>query len=81
GMIGADYGPGYKSVEAVYKGDGQLLAKLSLPESVAHTLGDYVLHPSVMDGALQAAEYLQNVVRAELSDTEDFKAALPFALE
>ncbi len=80
-MIGADYGPGYKSVEAVYKGDGQLLAKLSLPESVTHTLDDYVLHPSVLDGALQAAEYLQNVVRAELLDTEDFKAALPFALE
>ncbi|MCY8131929.1 type I polyketide synthase, partial [Bacillus spizizenii] len=81
GMIGADYGPGYKSVETVYKGDGQLLAKLSLPESVMHTSGDYVLHPSVMDGALQAAEYLQNVVRAELSDSVDFKAALPFALE
>lgn len=81
GMIGADYGPGYKSVEAVYKGDGQLLAKLSLPASVLHTSDDYVLHPSVMDGALQAAEYLQNVVRAELSDREDFKAALPFALE
>lgn len=81
GMIGADYGPGYKSVEAVYKGNGQLLAKLSLPESVMHTSDDYVLHPSVMDGALQAAEYLQNVIRAELSDSEDFKAALPFALE
>lgn len=81
GMIGADYGPGYKSVKAVYKGDGQLLAKLSLPESVMHTSDDYVLHPSVMDGALQAAEYLQNVVRAELSRGEDFKAALPFALE
>ncbi|MCY7808516.1 amino acid adenylation domain-containing protein [Bacillus spizizenii] len=81
GMIGADYGPGYKSVETVYKGDGQLLAKLSLPESVMHTSGDYGLHPSVMDGALQAAEYLQNVVRAELSDSVDFKAALPFALE
>lgn len=81
GMIGADYGPGYKSVEAVYKGDGQLLAKLSLPESVSHTSDDYVLHPSLMDGALQAAEYLQNVTRAELSDSEDFQAALPFALE
>ncbi|CAM2145834.1 Polyketide synthase PksN [Paraburkholderia tropica] len=81
GMIGADYGPGYKSVETVYKGDGQLLAKLSLPGSVSHTAADYALHPSLLDGALQAAEYLQNVTRAELSDSEDFKAALPFALE
>ncbi|PRR99354.1 non-ribosomal peptide synthetase [Bacillus atrophaeus] len=82
GMIGADYGPGYKAVETVYMGQGQLLAKLSLPDSVSHTQDQYVLHPSVIDGALQAAEYLQNITRAGLSGSEeDFKAALPFALE
>ncbi|MBT2575227.1 amino acid adenylation domain-containing protein [Bacillus sp. ISL-51] len=82
GMIGADYGPGYKGVQLVYRGDGRLLAKLKLPESVSHTKDDYVLHPSMMDGALQAAEYLQNVTRAQLAENgEPFKAALPFALE
>ncbi|MEQ7681104.1 non-ribosomal peptide synthetase [Bacillus ayatagriensis] len=82
GMIGADYGPGYKGVQLVYKGEDRLLAKLKLPESVSHTKADYILHPSMMDGALQAAEYLQNVTRALLAESgEPFKAALPFALE
>lgn len=81
-MIGADYGPGYKGVQLVYKGEDRLLAKLKLPESVSHTKADYILHPSMMDGALQAAEYLQNVTRALLAESgEPFKAALPFALE
>nr|WGE01483.1 polyketide synthase dehydratase domain-containing protein [Bacillus velezensis] len=82
GMIGADYGPGYKGVRLVYKGEDRSLAKLKLPESVSHTKADYILHPSMMDGALQAAEYLQNVTRAPLTESgEPFKAALPFALE
>ncbi|GAF07319.1 long-chain-fatty-acid-CoA ligase [Paenibacillus pini JCM 16418] len=81
-MLGADYGSSYKGVQAVYMGEDQLLAKLSLPSSAAHTLNSYVLHPSMMDGALQAAEYLQNVTRARhLAEGEAFLAALPFALQ
>ncbi|HEX9981683.1 MAG TPA: SDR family NAD(P)-dependent oxidoreductase [Thermoanaerobaculia bacterium] len=36
-------------------GDGQLLAKLALPQNIAATTSDYVLHPAVIEGALQAA--------------------------
>ncbi|TCS93645.1 non-ribosomal peptide synthetase [Hazenella coriacea] len=83
GMIGAEYGPGYRGVKVVYTGQGQLLAKLSLPDSVSHTIDQYILHPSLMDGALQVAEYLQNVTRAMRlsSHGHDFQAALPFALQ
>ncbi|WP_139492062.1 non-ribosomal peptide synthetase [Brevibacillus dissolubilis] len=83
GMIGADYGPGYRGVQTVYTGQGQLLAQLSLPECVANTRDQYILHPSMMDGALQVAEYLQNVTRAALlaGSGEAFHAALPFALQ
>ncbi|HEU4887108.1 MAG TPA: beta-ketoacyl synthase N-terminal-like domain-containing protein, partial [Thermoanaerobaculia bacterium] len=35
--------------------NGELLVRLHAPESAEETWGDYVLHPSMLDGALQAA--------------------------
>ncbi|MCZ8519622.1 MULTISPECIES: SDR family NAD(P)-dependent oxidoreductase [Paenibacillus] len=57
--MGMNYGPGHRGVEAVYTGSNQVLAKLSLPMSVLSTLEDYVLHPALMDSALQATLLLQ----------------------
>ncbi|WP_155660759.1 SDR family NAD(P)-dependent oxidoreductase, partial [Priestia megaterium] len=51
--LGIDYGPAHQGVEQLYIGDGQVLAKLSLPSIVADTQGQFVLHPSLMDSALQ----------------------------
>jgi hypothetical protein len=53
--IGIDYGPGYRSIEAIYTGRGQILAKLALDPSVSGTKELFVLHPGIMDSALQAA--------------------------
>ena len=53
--LGIEYGPGYQGVGAVYVGRGQILAKLSLPASVSMTHEQYMLHPSIMEAALQAA--------------------------
>ncbi|WP_155661248.1 polyketide synthase dehydratase domain-containing protein, partial [Priestia megaterium] len=58
----------------LYIGDGQVLAKLSLPSIVADTQGQFVLHPSLMDSALQASIGL-------LMESNPSKAALPFALQ
>jgi len=57
------------------RGSGQLLAQLRLPSNVAHTSSDYVLHPGLMDGALQAAVALIDV------GPGSNQARLPFALE
>src|SRR5438128_18888 len=57
------------------RGSGQLLAQLRLPSNVAHTSGDYVLHPGLMDGAMQAAVALIDV------GPGSNQARLPFALE
>ncbi|AEI40434.1 SDR family NAD(P)-dependent oxidoreductase [Paenibacillus mucilaginosus] len=54
-----NYGPGQRGVEEIYTASNQVLAKLSLPSCVASTLEDYVLHPSLMDSALQATLLLQ----------------------
>ncbi|MGO4790098.1 SDR family NAD(P)-dependent oxidoreductase [Paenibacillus sp. 2KB_20] len=51
---GMEYGPAHRGIEKAYVGAGQILAKLSLPSSVSNTLKEYVLHPSLMDSALQA---------------------------
>ncbi|WP_341849651.1 type I polyketide synthase [Thermoflavimicrobium dichotomicum] len=72
--MGLIYGPGLQALEKVYVGEGQLLAKLSLPFSVRRTRDQFVLHPSMMDAALQAS-----VVAGVVEGT--VKKSLPFALQ
>nr|WP_158700730.1 SDR family NAD(P)-dependent oxidoreductase [Bacillus paralicheniformis] len=53
--MGIEYGPGQRSVESLHVGDGQLLAQLRLPDALLESFEEYVLHPSLMDGALHAS--------------------------
>ena len=53
--MGLDYGPAHRAIDVLHLGQDQVLARLCLPPSVAHTRERFVLHPSLMDGALQAA--------------------------
>lgn len=76
--IGLEYGPAHRGLESVavgVGGDGRrfALADVVLPESIASTAGDFVLHPSVMDAALQAPIGL-------MLGNSGMKPALPFAL-
>ncbi|PYP93777.1 MAG: hypothetical protein DMG65_00080, partial [Candidatus Angelobacter sp. Gp1-AA117] len=74
--MGLIYGPALQTVLAIYCGNSQVLAHLRLPRAVEDTWEDYVLHPSVMDGALQACVGLIE------GGLEEFKEPrLPFALE
>ena len=50
--IGIDYGPAHRAIETLHVGAGQVLAKLVLPDNMADSR--LVLHPSMLDGALQA---------------------------
>ncbi|MDF4004937.1 SDR family NAD(P)-dependent oxidoreductase, partial [Luteibacter sp. PPL552] len=69
--IGLAYGPAHRVVGELLVGDGVALARLVLPESQKPRRADYVLHPSVLDGALQAAIACV---------PEDGALRLPFAL-
>ena len=73
--IGLAYGPAFRGITAIYRGDGEVLARLRLPSAVADGVEDYVLHPSLMDGALQAAVGLIE------AGPETTQPRLPFALE
>ncbi|MEV0689369.1 SDR family NAD(P)-dependent oxidoreductase [Streptomyces sp. NPDC050388] len=73
---GLDYGDTHRAVRSVHLGEGELLASLTLPEDAVPTLEDYVLHPSLLDGALQAA------FAPELhAAAGPWSAPLPFALD
>ncbi len=76
--LGVDLGPAHQSLKAVYRGEEQILARLALPEFVNDGSDDYVIHPSILDGALQSAIGL--VVDFDtLVDRQEI--ALPFAME
>ena len=53
--MGIDYGPGHRGIEAVYAAPEQILVKLKLPASLSGTEDQFILHPSMMDSALQAS--------------------------
>src|SRR6266511_3389281 len=74
--MGLVYGPSFQGITAIHRGSNQLLARLRLPRAVEETLGDYWLHPSLMDGALQAC-----VLLIVYSSERSSRPRLPFALE
>jgi amino acid adenylation domain-containing protein len=59
---GLDHGPSFRCVEEVQLGSGQALARLALPDDAREDQASharYVLHPSLLDSALQAASCLE----------------------
>ncbi|MBR9970322.1 non-ribosomal peptide synthetase [Magnetospirillum sulfuroxidans] len=72
------YGPGHRAISQLSTSiDGHsVLARLDLPPSIAATLSAYPLHPSLLDGAFQAA------IGVTLNDAGAAAegAALPFAV-
>jgi hypothetical protein len=72
--MGLQYGPSFQGIVAVHQGENQVLVELKLPEAARASGGDFVLHPSLMDGALQGSIVL-------MGDTAWGKPLLPFAVE
>ncbi|HYD79452.1 MAG TPA: SDR family NAD(P)-dependent oxidoreductase [Paucimonas sp.] len=74
--MGIHYGPTHKGVTAILRGERQLLARLCLPSEAADAFADYLLHPSLMDAAVQSA-----VGFIEDSGKIPDRPNLPFALQ
>lgn len=82
GSLGFAYGPAFQVLHRVWVHAGDMglpvvQAQLQLPAAMASTLSTYVLHPSLLDGALQACVGL---LLSAAADAE-VKPALPFAIE
>ncbi|AJP04992.1 hypothetical protein TU94_29680 [Streptomyces cyaneogriseus subsp. noncyanogenus] len=75
---GLDYGDTHRALREIRLGDGEVLAFLGLPDAVADTRDDFVLHPSILDGALQAG-FVHEARAAR--ETGAWSAPLPFALD
>ncbi|HKO54661.1 MAG TPA: type I polyketide synthase, partial [Thermoanaerobaculia bacterium] len=74
--MGLHYGPAHRGIIALGFGQDELLAELRLPAVVGTSEHDYVLHPSLMDSALQASIGL--IVDRNDAPT---KPSVPFAVE
>ncbi|MBI0443638.1 SDR family NAD(P)-dependent oxidoreductase [Bacillus amyloliquefaciens] len=73
--LGITYGPSHQALDAVYAGSGEVLAKLTLPPSACEEKEPFILHPSMLDAALQAS------IGLVLSDgSASGRPFLPFAL-
>ncbi len=80
--MGVEYGPACQGIESIFIGQDQVLAKLALPSNVSYSINQYILHPSLMDSALQASVVLslgQNIGGAGSKIPN--KPVLPFAIE
>ena len=72
--LGFDYGPTFRVIDEVAIGDGCALATLALDPSLSKDFEQYVLHPCLIDGALQT-------VVALLAADEGGVPHLPFAID
>jgi polyketide synthase PksM len=80
--MGIEYGPGHRGIEEIYIGPEQVLARLLLPSTITETQEQFVLHPSIMDAALQASIGLETSFEDRyLLEGKGVKPMLPFALE
>ncbi|SCW49801.1 Acyl transferase domain-containing protein [Paenibacillus tianmuensis] len=52
--MGTAYGPSLQGIETLYLGESHVLAKLALPSAALATEADYVLHPTLLEAAVQA---------------------------
>ncbi|NKB23495.1 MAG: PfaD family polyunsaturated fatty acid/polyketide biosynthesis protein [Kiritimatiellae bacterium] len=76
---GLDYGPAHQGLEKLYVGDDEVLAKLRVPSSVLETKDQFMLHPSLLDSALQASIGL--VFPQREPRTENLEPKLLFGLD
>ena len=77
--MGIYYGSAYQGLESVYFGKNQVLAKLSLPSSVLGTQDQFVLHPTLMDSALQASIGLNQIINHKSKTPGAIAEAVPLS--
>lgn len=63
--LGFQYGPSFQPLQSVALGTAEALASWKLPSELEHDFQSFQLHPSVMDGALQAVMALMIGMRGD----------------
>ncbi|UMR29381.1 type I polyketide synthase [Massilia sp. MB5] len=75
-QAGLHYGPSFQALKELLIGEQQVMAHISLPQLLAETSAAYVLHPSLLDAALQASVGMQ----LQAGGGQAMRLMLPFAL-
>ncbi|MCX5619034.1 type I polyketide synthase [Bombella pollinis] len=52
--IGLEYGPAFQTLRSLHRGAGYVVAEIALADDQAATIGEYLLHPALLDGAMHA---------------------------
>jgi myxalamid-type polyketide synthase MxaB len=52
-QCGLEYGPQFQAVRSLCTGAGQSLGEVRIADQLAEQVGDYVLHPTLLDACLQ----------------------------
>jgi acyl transferase domain-containing protein len=71
---GIQYGPAFRTMQALYVSPSFALSKLSIAEALKAEFDEFILHPSIIDGALQTVSGL-------IGNTESAVPYLPFAID
>ena len=71
---GFEYGPAFRTIQEILVGDGFALSRLRIDDRMKADYGQFVLHPSMIDGALQTVAGLAGGVDAVAPH-------VPFALD
>jgi len=81
--MGIEYGAGHRGIVEIFIGSNQILAQLSLPSSISHTQDKYILHPALIDSALQSSIglALSSENPMHFSSAKNIKPLVPFALQ
>ena len=72
---GLRYGPCHQGLREVLASQTQVLAKVSIPAEAMNSMDTFVLHPALMDSAIQSA------IALSFCDTDDSTVLIPFALD
>jgi acyl transferase domain-containing protein/NADPH:quinone reductase-like Zn-dependent oxidoreductase/acyl carrier protein len=72
---GHHYGPAFRGLSRIWRGESEVLAELELPEAIAGEVADYALHPAIFDAALQLIGAVSGAA------TADGKLYLPVSID
>ena len=71
---GFDYGPAFQTIQELYINNSYALSKLKIASHLMDGFDQFILHPSLLDGALQTIAGL-------IGSVESDKPHLPFAID
>ncbi|HYO69447.1 MAG TPA: type I polyketide synthase, partial [Archangium sp.] len=72
---GLEYGPAFQGVEELWRGPGEVLGRVRLPEGPATKTAGYQLHPALLDACFQAFGVLLPSVDEAGGERQTFIAA------